>query len=136
MLENGKNMLSAILSSLDFDSAYVRHEVSPDGKVWAFFDACAVEKCIVVRWETNYDLVMIDTNGTQYNKRQSTDWGYNSRRQICINKVLKALDSQWKLKCTIGTGWYIDRVQYWRDEERTNGKASTHDFYDGIMLPR
>lgn len=148
-------MMEKVLKNLECPYTYSKlgYEISPNGKLWNFYAmmmyADELRTSPIVVWDTNYDLVSVHTLGS---KAVAGLWnrGESGKLQIAINKALKAIESQWKLKSTYGV-WFIDNIL--KHEDYSNGewyvdniledysKSSTPtkrnpSFHDGMMLPR
>tara|TARA_B100001123_G_scaffold239272_1_gene267812 strand:+ start:157 stop:573 length:417 start_codon:yes stop_codon:yes gene_type:complete len=123
--------------NIEKENSWIDYEVSSDLKCWNIFHIYDnEEKKPIVRWEPEYDMVMIDTLG----ERVSTIYQTTCHKQVAINKALKSIESQWKIRRK-KSDWYIseNRELIKSNEsvkERWWNTKLPDNFRDGIMLPR
>lgn len=124
--------------NIEKENSWIDYEVSSDLNCWNIFHRYDEneEKKPIVRWEPEYDMVMIDTLG----ERVSTIRQTTCHKQVAINKALKSIESQWKIRRK-KSDWYISEN---RELIKSNESVKKRwwntklpdNFRDGIMLPR
>jgi len=127
--------------NIEKENAWIDYEVSLDLNCWKIFHSrkgWTDEKKPIVRWEPEYDMVMIDTLDEDVPSRYRAS---TCHKQMAINRALKSIESQWKLRSK-KFDWHIceNRELINSNESVKKRWLQTHqppkNFRDGIMLPR
>tara|TARA_Y100000593_G_scaffold12417_1_gene22747 strand:+ start:157 stop:570 length:414 start_codon:yes stop_codon:yes gene_type:complete len=122
--------------NIEKENSWIDYEVSSDLNCWKIFHSRTDEKKPIVKWELEHDMVMIDTLGEHIPPNNTC------HKQVAINKALKAIESQWKLRCKVGNWWYISENRELIDFSESVKKRwlrkpkLPQNFRDGMMLPR